>query len=83
MSCKMLKKQRQGAALQSTSRDVAWEVDICVFHEWTKRIRPPAVIDESKTAGLLPEPGRCETYLNSLESFLQSDVPEPALNRGK
>jgi hypothetical protein len=37
----------------------------------------------SKTAGLLPEPGRCETYLNSLESFLQSDVPEPALNRGK
>jgi hypothetical protein len=27
MSCKMLKKRRQVAALQSASRDVAWEVD--------------------------------------------------------
>ena len=28
MSCKMLKKRRQVAALQSASRDVAWEVDV-------------------------------------------------------
>jgi hypothetical protein len=38
---------------------------------------------ESKTAGLVFEPGRCELMnVTVLESLLQSDVPEPAFDGG-
>jgi hypothetical protein len=43
------------------------------------RMHKPA---KTKTAGLLSEPGRCETYVTALESLLQSDVPEPAFDGG-
>jgi hypothetical protein len=38
---------------------------------------------KAKRPGSFFEPGRCElTNVTALESLLQPDVPEPALNRG-